>query len=137
MNKILCLSDNYKQCEFCGRPLPSDYPDNCCPSCQENKLFSKVKEFIRANDVNEYQVAAHFKIPLRQIKQWIREGRIEYKENTAAKDKISGLRCEKCGAKVSFGTLCPKCLRIVNSDIHGFDTQKEADDSRMRYLDSE
>ena len=49
---------------------------------------------------NEYEVAEHFHIPLRQIKEWIREGRIEYHEvNTAS--TISGMHCQRCGAPVS------------------------------------
>ena len=121
MNRILSFSDNYKRCEFCGRPLPLDYEEDFCPSCVENNLFREVKEFIRTHDVNEYQVAAHFQIPVRQVKHWIREGRIEYKENTIGQSSLSGLRCEKCGSPVSFGTLCPKCLKTINKNIcsHG------------------
>ena len=136
MDRHLGFSDKYKQCDYCGRPLPLDYADDCCPSCVENKLFHKVKEFIRSYDVNEYQVAAHFEIPVRQVKHWIRDGRIEYKQNTIGQNTISSLRCERCGSPVSFGTLCPKCLKLMNNNIHGYDTQKPSEDSRMRYLDN-
>lgn len=57
------LFGKYKQCEFCNRPLPNDYEDTLCPRCKDHKLFHDVKEFIRANQVNEYEVADHFKIP--------------------------------------------------------------------------
>ena len=72
------LFGKYKQCEFCNRPRPNDYEGTLCPRCKDHKLFHDVKEFIRANQVNEYEVADHFKIPLKQVKEWIREGRIEY-----------------------------------------------------------
>ena len=82
-------SDKYKYCEFCGRTLPKHYEGTLCPTCQEAQLFRNVRDYIRANTVNEYEVAEHFHIPLRQIKEWIREGRIEYHEvNTAS--TISG-----------------------------------------------
>ena len=70
-------SDKYKYCEFCGRTLPKHYEGTLCPTCQEAQLFRNVRDYIRANTVNEYEVAEHFHIPLRQIKEWIREGRIE------------------------------------------------------------
>ena len=72
------ISDKYKYCEFCGRTLPKHYEGTLCPTCQEAQLFRNVRDYIRANTVNEYEVAEHFHIPLRQIKEWIREGRIEY-----------------------------------------------------------
>ena len=98
------ISDKYKYCEFCGRTLPKHYEGTLCPTCQEAQLFRNVRDYIRANTVNEYEVAEHFHIPLRQIKEWIREGRIEYHEvNTAS--TISGMHCQRCGAPVSFGTL--------------------------------
>ena len=54
------LFGNYKYCEECKRPLPLTYKENLCPSCIEQKLFREVKEYIRENDVNEYDVAEHF-----------------------------------------------------------------------------
>ena len=57
------LFGNYKYCEECKRPLPLTYKENLCPSCIEQKLFREVKEYIRENDVNEYDVAQHFHIP--------------------------------------------------------------------------
>ena len=77
------LFGNYKYCEECKRPLPLTYKENLCPSCIEQKLFREVKEYIRENDVNEYDVAQHFHIPHMQVKKWIREGRIEYKDDHA------------------------------------------------------
>ena len=97
------------------------------------QLFREVKEYIRANDVNAYDVADHFHIPLHQVKEWIREGRIEYRENPSA--KIEELHCQRCGTPISFGTLCSKCLKHVNSGKgtsvgSGYET-----DERMHYLD--
>ena len=107
------FNNNVKVCESCKRPLPFDYKETLCPRCLDMALFREVKEFIRTHDVNEYEVAEHFKIPLRQVKAWIKDGRIEYKTTDTA-SKISGMHCQRCGAPESFGTLCPKCLRLVN-----------------------
>ena len=130
--------EEFKRCEFCGRPLPVDYEQDCCPSCIDYKLFHEVKEYIRDNDVNEYQVAEHFRIPLRRVKEWIREGRIEYR--AAGEGNITSVRCQRCGAPVSFGSLCAKCLKLLNSN-HGYairkDPSQSSDGSRMHYLDED
>lgn len=129
------LFGKYNQCEFCGRPLPNDYKDVLCPRCKDNQLFHEVKEFIRANQVNEYEVAEHFGIPLKQVKTWIREGRIEY-NTTSAANKISGMHCQHCGAPVTFGSLCPKCLKLLNGG-RGTSSAIASPDTKMHYLDSE
>lgn len=54
------ISDKYKYCEFCGRTLPKHYEGTLCPTCQEAQLFRNVRDYIRANTVNEYEVAETF-----------------------------------------------------------------------------
>lgn len=132
MGHNMRLFGDYKECEFCKRPLPMDYDKTLCPHCIENQLFHEVKEFIRANDVNEYQVAEEFHIPVRQVKEWIREGRIEYKMQPK---NLSTDYCVSCGAPISFGSYCSKCMKLASmkkgysvNDIH-------MEDSRMRFLD--
>ena len=127
------LFENYKQCEMCKCPLPLDYKGELCPHCTEIRLFQDVKDYIRANDVNEFDVANHFNIPLKQVKAWIREGRIEYKEPN--KTTLTGLHCQRCGAPVAFGTLCPKCLKIMNGN-KGYEVKKpDYTNDKMRFLD--
>lgn len=124
------LFQNYKYCDICHRPLPLNYKESVCPSCEEYALFQQVKEFIRASDVNEYQVSMHFNIPLQLVRKWIREGRIQYKE--ATKEKVT-LHCQLCGAQVSFGSICPKCLKEQN--ISGsVSRQRTTDPGNMRHL---
>lgn len=126
------LFSNYKYCEYCGIPLSIDFEDTVCPSCKEQLLFRDVKEFIRENDVTEYDVAKHFSIPLQRVKQWIREGRIEYKEKPDTKKAIS-THCQECGTPISFGFLCGKCLKKQNMSGYSKLTPDEA--GRMRYLE--
>lgn len=71
-------SISYKYCEHCGAAIPRSAEFACCAHCQETILFHAVKDYIRENNVNEFQVAEHFGIPLRLVKQWMRELRIEY-----------------------------------------------------------
>lgn len=124
------LFDNYKHCTNCHRPLALDYKEDLCPACIEYLLFQQVKEFIRANDVNEYQVSDHFGIPLIQVKGWIREGRIQYKETNSQQVTM---HCQLCGTPVAFGTLCSKCLKEKNlSGSIGFGNK--TDSGNMRHL---
>lgn len=131
------LFHNSKVCEGCKRPLPNDYEDKLCPRCLEMALFHKVKEYIRTNDVTEYQVADHFQIPLMQVKAWIKEGRIEYKE-TNPSSKISTLRCQRCGEPVAFGSFCTKCLRYMNGNkVYSTGANPGTTKSKMYHLEGE
>ena len=102
------LFENLRLCPICHTTLPENYEGELCPTCEENQLFSRVKDFIRANDVNEYDVAREFNISRAKVKRWIAEGRIEYKERDKA---IISARCTKCGEPIAFGNLCQKCYR--------------------------
>lgn len=125
---------SYKSCEFCGKPLPDTYKEDVCPACKDRQLFNEVKDFIREHDVNEYAVAEKFGIPLSQVKSWIREGRIEYKSRQAP--TIAGAHCHHCGAPVNFGTLCPKCLKLLNGQKVYGKVYKSKDSNKMRYIDN-
>lgn len=126
------LFRDYKYCELCGKPLALSYKESLCPFCKDQKLFHSVREYIRANDVTEYDVSEHFQIPLQRIKKWIKDGRIEYREQAQA-SSIMSTHCQHCGAPVTFGTLCPKCLRLMNSG-HGTAATFESS-TKMHYLD--
>lgn len=120
-----------KACKECHRILQRNYSDEICPTCKDRELFSKVKDFIRANDVTEYDVADYFEIPLQKVKGWIREGRIQYKDLNIP--TLALIYCERCGEQISFGTLCTKCQRkATTSGSTVFSNIDE--DQRFRYL---
>jgi hypothetical protein len=131
------FDNNTKICQMSGKRLPQSYEGAFCPNCVEIQLLHEVKDYIRENDVNEYQVADHFNIPLRQVKTWIRQGRIEYRPSNAA-ETIASIHCQRCGAPVNFGSLCPKCLALINrGSIKGFEGTQlhSSSNDRMHYLD--
>ena len=72
-------SNANRVCEYCGKPLNRSSEFNCCYFCQDTILFDKVKAYIRDNNVTEIQVSQHFGIPLRVVKQWVKEDRIGYR----------------------------------------------------------
>lgn len=137
INKRINPSD-YKYCEYCGTTLPRVSKSDYCERCQEILLFHEVKDFIRCNDVNEYQVADYFNLPLRVVKGWILDGRIEYKQTSTGQKTLNDtLVCESCGTPVNFGSLCPKCLKSLNRNLKGFGLQKLPREERMRFLNNE
>ncbi|MEG0961604.1 MAG: hypothetical protein RSD28_07675 [Lachnospiraceae bacterium] len=130
----ISLFDNFKYCSSCKRVLPKKYEKDICPACEENALFNEVKEYIRSREVTEYQVAEHFNISHRQVKKWITEGRIEYKE--AVKPVLTSLHCVKCGIPISFGNLCQKCYKTKYNTKAGYaPLQEKRENERMRYLE--
>lgn len=127
------LFDNFKFCSGCRRALPPSYEKELCPGCIENQLFSEVKEYIRSQDVTEYQVADHFQIPHRKVKKWIEEGRIEYKEQP---ERLRNLHCSQCGEPISFGNLCQKCYKEKYKTRAGYaPLQEGSNENKMRFLD--
>lgn len=119
-------------CKECHCTLPKNYTEDICPACKERLLFSKVKEYIRNNDVTEYDVVREFGIPLMKVKGWIREGRIEYKELYTP--QLQNLYCQECGKSIAFGNLCPDCLRKSNLSGNATYSLEDAVDQRFRFL---
>ncbi len=131
------LFENYRQCSICGKRLPDTYEGDYCPPCLNIKLLREVKDFIREHEVNEYQVAEHFDIPVKMVKEWIREGRIEYKKNTD-NGTITSVHCQRCGGPVTFGSLCPKCLKLLNGNgTKGYGQADRSKNEKMRFLDQD
>lgn len=129
-----------KTCKICGRPLAEDSEDTLCPICKEHELFQEVKNFIRENDVNEFEVSSEFDIPLGKVKKWIREGRIEYRDTpTVGKaSRLRNLKCEQCGKAISFGALCPQCLKKQNAKGVGLNIPNpKENNASMHFLDTE
>ena len=98
-----------KECITCSRYLSDGYKDSICPVCKELALFDNVKEYIRNNNVNVCQVAKHFQISVRQVRKWIKEGRIDYKVTSKDEGQLLYLIDCGCSMKAAGTILCPKC----------------------------
>ncbi len=127
---------NHKYCTICNRPLPVDYEKDFCPGCEEEALFKEIREYIRSHRVTEFEVAEVFGIPQSKVRKWIKEGRIEY---AAEEKKVSNTQCSRCGAQITFGTLCTECMHALNGskDVTYFARSDKKDEHRMRYLTDE
>ena len=107
--------EGMKNCAQCGRYLSMLYKEDICPECKEINLFSEVKDYIRSNDVRESDVAEHFGIPIKKVRDWIREGRIQYKD--CGNNAISGVHCQICGKPIEFGSVCSECKKAQGLQI--------------------
>ena len=69
-------------CKTCGRRIPLSQHDDLCRDCLKREIFPKVKEYINENpDVNEMIVATQFDLDRDLVHEWIREGRLQYRNN--------------------------------------------------------
>ncbi len=108
----------YKTCEFCQARMPADFVSDVCPNCAERILFAQVRAFIRSGDYNEYEVAKAFDIPLKKVKDWIKEGRIEYKDTPGKKLMSTKGKCVICGNPSISGDICIECEKKLR--VRGF-----------------
>ncbi len=114
-----------------------------CPSCKDQmeKDFQKVKEYIREHrGATMQEVAEVCEVDISQIRQWLRDDRLELTEDSAI-----FLTCEGCGAPIRSGRYCDACR---NSVANGFqdiidkskparpDTtqKKDKENPKMRFL---
>lgn len=98
---------NIKNCRSCGRIFNYVAGPFICPVCRDGmeKKFQIVKEYIRENPgVTIPQVSEECDVEQSQIRQWLREERLELAENSPI-----FLNCEGCGATIRCGRFCEKC----------------------------
>ncbi len=98
---------NVRNCKKCGRIFNYVSGMPICPSCREDmeKKFQEVKDYIREHkEAGITEVAEACEVEVRQIKQWVREERLEF-----SADSPVGIDCELCGAMIRSGRFCEKC----------------------------
>lgn len=96
-----------RNCRRCRRLFNYLGGQNICPVCKDEleKQFLKVRDYIRENPgVPLQEVADANEVTPNQIKDWIKEGRLEL-----AKGSAITLNCEKCGEPILRGRFCDKC----------------------------
>lgn len=135
---------NVRNCRNCGRIFNYVLGPIVCPACREKmeEKFQEVKEYIRDHrGVGIMEVSEACDVDASQIRQWLREERLEVTEDSAI-----FLNCESCGAPIRTGKYCDKCKNevtrgfrdIVSSNRAAQNTQQNSNDSkrdaRMRFL---
>ena len=104
---------NVRNCRKCGRVFNYIIGQTLCLSCRDalEGKFKEVKEYVQKNrgcTIND--VAEACDVDSNQIRQWIREERLEFTE-----DSMIGLACEICGASIRTGRYCDKCKTHLTS----------------------
>lgn len=126
-------------CRHCKKLFNYITGERICPSCKDalEKKFVEVKQYIKDNPgVNVDTVAENCEVSARQIKQWVREERLTFTD-----DSLVGLECERCGRMVHSGRFCKDCAGVFEDGFNNAyrkDIQLKPRDknSRMRFLDN-
>lgn len=132
-----------KNCKGCGKIFNYLTGPQLCPSCVKSLdlKFEKVKEYVYDNPgVGMQEVADAMEVSIPQIKQWIRDERLAFTDNS-----MIGLECEGCGITIKTGRYCNSCKdRLAKGlgDLYkktGQQTAKQKQNPnvnpKMRFLD--
>ena len=81
----------------------------------------------------------HFGIPVARVKKWIRDGRIQYRDEDTPRDVLMECYCEVCGKLIDFGSVCTECMQKIKSkERHGsLGVLKKGESGKMRFLKDE
>ena len=135
---------NVRNCRGCGRIFNYVAGPIQCPMCRDKMeaKFQEVKEYIRENPgVSIPEVSETCDVEPSQIRQWLREERLQL-----AEDSPIYLNCEGCGANIRLGKYCEKCKFNMTNELNSIlnsrkpvqePSTKKMDPSakgKMRYL---
>lgn len=131
---------NVRNCKRCRRLFNYISGNPVCPACKEEleAKFQEVKKYIQDNrNCTVPQVSEACDIEEAQIRQWVREERLEFGEGS-----VSGIACETCGTTILSGRFCEKCKAAMISGLQAAGRRPEApkpqpkrpDGNRMRFL---
>lgn len=134
---------NIRNCRVCGRIFNYLSGVPICPNCKDDleAKFQEVKEYIREHrGVGIMEVAEACDVDPAQIRQWLRDDRLEVTEDSAM-----FLNCESCGAPIRSGKYCEKCKASMTQSFNEvLRTNRPApkpekksgseDNARMRFL---
>jgi len=98
---------NVRNCRKCGRIFNYIVGPPLCASCKEEaeKTYQTVKKYVQEHKgATIPEVAEECNVDQQQIRQWIREERLEF-----AEDSMIGIACEVCGATIRTGRFCEPC----------------------------
>lgn len=134
---------NIRNCKGCGKIFNYVAGAVLCPSCRDSMeaKFQEVKEYIRAHrGAGIPEVAEACDVEPAQIRQWLREERLEVTE-----DSVIFLSCENCGAPIRCGRFCDKCKNEVTRGLNDIvranraatlvePPRRKDDPAKMRFL---
>ena len=133
---------NVRNCRSCGRIFNYLSGAPICPACREGMeaKFQEVKEYVREHrGISIPEVAEACDVDPAQIRQWLRDDRLEVTEDSAM-----FLNCESCGAPIRSGRFCERCKNTMTKGFNDVlkanrpepkpEKQSSDDSARMRFL---
>lgn len=133
---------NVVNCSRCGKLFQHNGISNYCPLCvqEDEENFKRIKDYLYNYPKSTVmEVAEALDIAVKQIKHYLREGRLEVVD---AENFF--LDCERCGVPIRSGHYCEKCMRELNSGVKKLVNtagrnamERRHDSGRMRYLNNE
>jgi rubredoxin len=131
-----------RNCKGCGKLFNYMSGPPLCPTCAAalDLKFEEVKEYVYDHPrVGIQEVSEVMEVSITQIKQWIREERLAF-----AEDSMIGLECEGCGITIKTGRFCKACKdKMAKGFIDLYPAEKPVvqrqrdprENPRMRFLD--
>lgn len=129
-----------RSCKNCGKLFNYLQGPAICPTCKKKMemKFIEVREYIRENEYATIpEIAEHNDVSVKQIKQWIREERLIFREGSPV-----GIECENCGRMIRTGRFCEGCKSDMVNTLNKLKApspmpvHKQKDKDRMRFLDN-
>ena len=124
-----------RTCRQCKRIFNYVSGPSICPACKQalEEKFQEVKKYIQDHPgVNIPVVAEECDVDAKQIKQWLREERLELSDSSA-----SFLTCDSCGAAIRSGKFCEKCKSSMANNLQSVITPKKPKEPAMQKRDKE
>lgn len=123
-----------RNCKQCGKIYNYYYGHGFCPSCEAKMedMFKKVKEYIYDNPrATIPQVADEFDISPNMIRNWVRDERLSFTEESAV-----GIECESCGKMIRTGRYCEECKRNLARGLQDAYTikKKEKEETSQEWI---
>ena len=131
-----------RNCKSCGKIFNYMSGPPLCATCLAalDVKFEEVKEFIYDHPrVGIQEVSEEMGVSIPIIKQWIREERLSF-----AEDSMIGLECEGCGTTIKTGRFCKNCKdKLAKGLTNLYPTEQPAqqqkgdskESPKMRFLD--
>lgn len=130
-------------CKICGRFFEAEAQIEYCPECKKSDdiMYKAVREFLIDKPRSSiFTVTSELKIPVKVIKRFLREDRLEIVESNN-----SFLKCQKCGRSISSGYYCKDCKIGRNPNVgeapvaaddnsYTEESLKVANEKKLKYL---
>ena len=135
---------NVRNCRRCKRLFNYVVGPYLCPQCRQEMedKFQEVKKYVQEHVRADIKtVSEECDVDSMQIRQWIREERLVFAEDSAI-----GIACERCGTTIRSGRFCEKCKAEMTNGFRnamtpstqasaGRNNQDMRTNPKMRYLD--